>query len=136
MSHAPHSAGRRPGHEQSDARARPIVLFGAGLALFVAAVFLVLAWGFDALKAHFDREAAQPHPLALEPNPVGPRLQATPERTRREHEAALNARLARYGWIDRESGVVHVPIERALELVAAEGLPQRQSPPAQAEPPR
>lgn len=133
MSHAPQSSGQRPGHETSDARARPIVLFGAGLALFVAAVFLVLAWGFDALQLHFERAADPAHPLALEPNPVGPRLQAAPERARREHEAALHARLARYGWIDREAGIVHLPLERALELVAAEGLPQRAIP---AEPPR
>jgi len=133
MSNAPHSTGHRPGHELSDARARPIVLFGAGLALFVAAVFLAIAWGFDAMKAHFERDAAPPHPMASEPNPVGPRLQAAPEPARREHEAALRSRLASYGWIDREAGLVHVPIERALELVAAEGLPERG---AQAESPR
>ncbi|HVZ23631.1 MAG TPA: hypothetical protein VG871_21305 [Vicinamibacterales bacterium] len=27
-----------------------------------------------------------------------------------------------YGWVDRSRGVVHIPIERAMELVAKEGL--------------
>jgi len=34
--------------------------------------------------------------------------------------ARQRARLASYGWVDRAHGVVHVPIERAMELVLAE----------------
>jgi hypothetical protein len=33
--------------------------------------------------------------------------------------AAARARLARYGWVDRPAGIVHVPIERAMELYLA-----------------
>jgi hypothetical protein len=28
------------------------------------------------------------------------------------------AKLGRYGWVDREKGIVHLPIDRAMELVA------------------
>jgi hypothetical protein len=38
------------------------------------------------------------------------------ERFQRDRE-----RLGRYGWIDRRRGIVHIPIERAMELVAQEG---------------
>lgn len=31
-------------------------------------------------------------------------------------------RLRGSGWVDREAGVIHVPVERAIELVLAEGL--------------
>jgi hypothetical protein len=31
--------------------------------------------------------------------------------------ARRRARLGSYGWVDREKGVVHVPIDRAMELV-------------------
>jgi hypothetical protein len=37
--------------------------------------------------------------------------------------AAHNARLNGYGWIDREKGIVHVPIERAMDAVAGGTLP-------------
>lgn len=30
---------------------------------------------------------------------------------------AAHHRLATFGWIDKEKGIVHVPIERAMELV-------------------
>jgi hypothetical protein len=41
-----------------------------------------------------------------------------PERV--EHEAAQAEWLEGYRWIDREAGVVGLPIERAMELVAQE----------------
>ncbi len=37
---------------------------------------------------------------------------------RGEHErAAQLERLRSYGWVDRERGIVHLPIDRAMELV-------------------
>ena len=30
-------------------------------------------------------------------------------------------RLGSYGWVDRDKGVIHIPIERAMELEAEEG---------------
>jgi len=31
------------------------------------------------------------------------------------------ARLRAYGWVDRDAGIVHVPVERAFELMATDG---------------
>jgi len=44
---------------------------------------------------------------------------STPQATR-DAQAAQSARIANYAWIDKQRGVVAVPIERAMELVAAE----------------
>ena len=41
------------------------------------------------------------------------------DRWRAEHTARLNG----YGWTDRIKGIAHVPIERAIEAVAAGALP-------------
>ena len=41
------------------------------------------------------------------------------DRWQAEHSARLNG----YGWTDRSKGIAHVPIERALEAVAAGALP-------------
>jgi len=30
-----------------------------------------------------------------------------------------------YGWVDEKAGVVHIPIERAMDLIAERGLPVR-----------
>ena len=37
--------------------------------------------------------------------------------------APLRDRLGTYGWIDRAHGIIHIPIERAMELVAAGQAP-------------
>jgi hypothetical protein len=31
--------------------------------------------------------------------------------------------LSTYGWVDEKAGVIHIPIERAMQLVAQRGLP-------------
>ncbi|MBP7148357.1 MAG: hypothetical protein KBD01_12490 [Acidobacteria bacterium] len=56
---------------------------------------------------------------AIEPLSPGPVLQVDPPAELAELRAAADARLHSYGWADRERGLAHVPIERAMELVAA-----------------
>jgi hypothetical protein len=54
-----------------------------------------------------------------------PLLQADPQvdmDVLREVEAK---RVNSYGWIDREAGVVHIPVDRAMDLILQEGLPYR-----------
>jgi hypothetical protein len=34
--------------------------------------------------------------------------------------------LGSYGWIDQSGGVARIPIEKAMELLVAEGLPIQQ----------
>jgi hypothetical protein len=47
--------------------------------------------------------------------------------------AQRRAKLGSYGWVDREKGIVHLPIERAMELVAQgvrpSATPGEQAPP-------
>ena len=33
-------------------------------------------------------------------------------------------RLNGYGWVDRKAGIAHIPIDRAMDIVATTGLPQ------------
>jgi hypothetical protein len=40
---------------------------------------------------------------------------------RLQEEQTLNS----YGWVDQEAGVVRIPIDRAMELMAQRGLPTR-----------
>jgi hypothetical protein len=40
---------------------------------------------------------------------------------RTDEERELNS----YGWTDEKAGVVHIPIERAMDLIAERGLPVR-----------
>ena len=55
----------------------------------------------------------------------GPRLQVKPEADLAAFRAREDEELNHYGWIDRKAGVVRIPIERAMDLIAQRGLPFR-----------
>jgi hypothetical protein len=120
----------RQGYEQRDAHLRPLLFFAAGLVALVAASFVV-TWWLTAAFGKRQEQALRPHPMSgFRRGPEGPVLQATPNAELDRHRAEEQARLEGYGWIDRTNGVVHVPIERAMELLLERGLPTR---PAQEE---
>jgi hypothetical protein len=57
--------------------------------------------------------------------PEGPLLQPATGDDLARARAAEAEHLSSYGWIDRPTGVVHVPIERAMELLLERGLSVR-----------
>jgi len=117
-------------HEKTDADTRAITQFGIALVLVVVLSQLALWWLFNSFTR---RESKLSPPVSAlvraqaPTEPPEPRLQANPQadmRTMREREETI---LNHYGWVDPNRGVVRIPIERALDLVAARGLPQFKS---------
>jgi hypothetical protein len=51
----------------------------------------------------------------------GPALQSHPVGDLRAMKAAQAKQLNSYAWVDRQHGIVQVPIERAMQLVVARG---------------
>lgn len=114
------------GYEPFEQRARPVLLFALGLALVTGAVLLLMKLAHDALDRSARAGDGALHPLAAEREVAPePRLQATPGLDLARMRERERARLSTYGWVDRQAGVVHIPIERAMEIVAREGLPVR-----------
>ncbi len=46
------------------------------------------------------------------------------QKSQQEIVRELRHRLQSYGWVDRERGIIHVPIERAIELYLAGARPE------------
>lgn len=112
----------RKGFELSDAPARGVAY--AALGLF-AGIGLSLAFvaGMFALFGHSQGPIA---PRSLEAGPAaaaGPRLEISPDIDRAAIEAAARARLEGYAWTDRKAGRAHIPIDRAMDLLARQGWP-------------
>ena len=127
-------------HEKSDVNVRALIWF---VVIFVAfaAVTHVLLWmlfqGF--VKAARHQVGAPPMTKVARPAdmnvPLEPRLQ--PFRTRKDDSPVVStpvvdmahmradedAQLNNAGWVDKQNGVVRIPIERAKELVVQRGLP-------------
>jgi hypothetical protein len=118
-------------HEPSDVNPRAVGVFGAGLVVLAVLIHVVLA----VLFAYFDDRArrAQPPRSPLAPTAAPqrlfePRLQTAPTRELREKLAEEEKVLHSYGWVNREAGVVRIPIDRAIDLLAERGLPARPQP--------
>jgi hypothetical protein len=124
----PHGTGVRTGYETSDLSPRAIALFGLGLALTLIVV-MAITYGLWTLFRETDaRRAARPSPFSFTREPMaGPRLEDEPGRELKALRREEEARLSSYGWVDREKGVVHIPIDSAIEILAKRGLPTRPS---------
>jgi hypothetical protein len=117
-------------YEQNDLSFRPIILFGVGLIGITLLVLLSMSVFFTSLAA---RRAQQDPPLsplaqARPQHPPEPRLQIAPRLDLQHLRQAEDDILHSYGWVDRGAGIVRIPIEQAMDLLAARGLPARPAP--------
>ncbi len=125
--------------EPTDVATRPVVLSVAALAVFTIVFTFVGHFVFFRLADRERAASAPPSPLAEQyaaKEPPAPRLQIDPKKDLVEHRAAEDRILNGYGWVDKAGGVAQVPIERAMEMLLAKGLPARNAPvPAKMAPP-
>jgi len=49
-------------------------------------------------------------------------LQISPEQENQQYLAEQREALSKYGWVDQSRGIAHIPIDRAMDIVAQEGL--------------
>ena len=144
------SEGSHPGtpdeaYEHTDARPKPIFGVGVLLLLLLGAVLAVVAGFLIALERREIAGEEQPHPLAAAREiPPEPRLQTRSgvdgvvdaprpdepftNQGAVEHAHREAAELSSYGWVDRATGAVRIPLERAIDLALEEGFPS--APPA------
>ena len=119
------------GHETSDVNIKGLFIFGIALLVSVATIFLGLVavfWGFGFLNGKLDarRPAREPGAASLvrvAPDYQGPLLQIKPEEDLNGMHIGNATHLSTYAWIDRQAGVVRLPVDRAMDLLAERGLP-------------
>ena len=115
-------------HETSDASVGAVFAFGAGL-MISGVIVLFLAWLlFGYFKGRDAGSGAREFPLALEQQnrlPPEPRLQTNPRKDLLELRAKEDKVLYSYGWVDKNTGVVRIPITEAMKLTVERGLPAR-----------
>lgn len=114
-------------------------IFGFLIALLVllTVVFLIV-WGIFAWqKTRLVKRDAPPPVLAearAKSLPAGPLLQRDPEKDLKDLRAREDAVLAGWAWADPGHAYARVPVDRALEIVAARGFPPRTAAPAEPAP--
>lgn len=118
------------GHETRDANARWILAVILFLLVFGLSLHAILAWFLSALKqgtTPTDRWRPVQPAVQQAARASFPVLQVSAPLDLQAFRAGEDAELGSYGWINKTSGVVRIPIERAMELVLQQGLPTRGS---------
>jgi hypothetical protein len=119
-------ASPEPGYERRDARLAPVLGFLAVLSVATTLVVFGSRWMFESLERAALRRDRPAHVLQDDREPPAPRLQDRPGLERREFLADQERATGEYGWVDRDAGVVRLPVERAIELLAERGLPHEE----------
>jgi hypothetical protein len=113
---APRSA---PDYETTDAAPRVVALTAFTLVLVVGLCLLSAAWVFR-------HRPAGTVAVTLAPNARfqhGPDERTGIEQAWQEQDRLVHEHLSTFGWVDRAAGVVHIPIDRAIDLMLAEQNP-------------
>src|SRR5580700_8864280 len=124
------------GYERQDLSAQSVFAFLISLVVGGVIVYFIV-WGlYHFMDARQRRRQPEQSPLVkqvetdtriVSPDEINKFPQPRLERNERieindfrlKEEQTLNS----YGWVDEKAGVVRIPIERAMELLAQRGLP-------------
>jgi hypothetical protein len=117
-------------HERTDADASALTKSGIVLLLLCIATFAVAFAVFRYFEGKYGGvlpRAAQSMSMDARHSPPSPQLEVTETADLAAQRAAEQGILSTYGWVDREHGIVRIPIERAIEMLAARPLASRPS---------
>jgi hypothetical protein len=116
-----------PRHETAEVRTRYLLMFGMGVVALVVIGMLVSAAAFRFFVTHQSLGPPASPFENVRTLPPQPRLQIDAPEVLKRYREAQDQILDSYGWIDRQAGTVRIPIDRAIDLLLAQGLPARSS---------
>ncbi|MBV8936771.1 MAG: hypothetical protein JO096_06315 [Alphaproteobacteria bacterium] len=101
-------------YEQSDWHIGATGLASLGIFVFLVIAAFVMIGAFPRAVSDVSRT------LTVEPPP--PRLQTNPSEDLAQSRVYEDKQLNSYYWVDKQKGIVHIPIEEAMKRVASEGI--------------
>jgi len=126
---SPESLARR--HETRDQNPRNVLIIGASAAGLIIFSLIVCGILFGIFSGQRQMQEMYPLGIVTAPNlaPLArfpkPNLQTDDDHAQATALLAQqNAKLNSYGWVDRSNGIVHIPIERAMDLIVGRLLIQ------------
>ncbi len=121
MEHTVQHSHNGAGHEQSEVSVKLIVASLAFLAVATAIVFALVVGIFRYFYTTYSTEEATR--LSRPVVPPEPRIEVAPAEQIKDLHAREDHVLSTYAWVDKDGGKVRVPIDRAIDMLAAKGLP-------------
>ena len=116
----------KKGYETRDVPARPWAWFTVGFAgsLLIICVGIFVFTKFLAAPGSIIGRTGHPADQSLSRFPQ-PQLQTNPSVDLQNYLQHKQDELNTYGWIDRKSGTVRIPIARAIDIFLNQGAPVR-----------
>ncbi len=125
--------------EREDLGSRGIFAFMIGLAVSGAVIYFIIVGMLDFLDKYEKSQMATASPLVTSTDPLSRVVtQADMDKTFKDNGAPMleviegielrqdlinqENQLNSYGWVDEKTGVAHIPIERAMELIVQRGV--------------
>jgi len=124
-------------YEHEDLSPRGVIYFMIGLAVVVAVIYLIVFGMYHFLdtyeKAHQPAMSPMVTPQTDTRTVTREDTQVFPQPRLEESERAQlgqfienqDRKLATYDWVDKDRGIVQIPCDRAMDLIAERGLPVR-----------
>jgi hypothetical protein len=115
-------------YEHTDASVWIIVKFLIWLAVSAVVIHVGLGLLYALLIERAMETGEQPYPLAAaqgERLPPAPRLQQFPVNDLHQFRLGEESLLQGYGWMNKDAGIVHIPIEEAMRVMVERGLQSR-----------
>jgi hypothetical protein len=116
-----HPSPNGAGHEQSEVSVRLIVVSLGFLAVFTFIICLLVVGIFRYCHSYYSTDEAVR--LSQPVIPPAPRIEVAPYEEYQQLKAREDHVLSSYAWVDKDAGTVRVPIDRAIDMLAAKGLP-------------
>ncbi len=121
--------------EQEDLGFRPILMFLIWLAVILAVLGLAVKGAYVVMDRYSQTQQPEVSPLKAPVNAdtraaskadvtkfPEPRLEEDERTELKDFRLREEERLNSYGWVDEKAGTVHIPIDRAMQLVVERGL--------------
>ncbi|MGA2980974.1 MAG: hypothetical protein ABSD76_15405 [Terriglobales bacterium] len=139
-----HSNDGHSGHEtefeREDLGTRGVFAFMIGLAVIGVVIYFIIVGMYSFLDNYERSQMATASPLVTSKGAMSRVVtQADMDKTFKDNGAPMleviegvdlrkdlikqEDQLNSYGWVDKDAGVAHIPIEHAMELIVQRGLP-------------
>src|SRR5579862_9464683 len=120
----PPDAAPNARHETTDVNPAVVSLSALGFLSALGIILVSLTAVFSRFQTAVLRKNPPSNPLFQEQVPPQPRLQSDPAAEYAGWRDEQEAKRLSYGWIDRQSGIVHIPVDRAMQILAERGFPE------------
>lgn len=136
----PGHSGHEVEYEHEDLGTRGVFAFMIGLAVTGIVIYFIIVGMYSFLDKYERSQMSTASPLMTSPGAISrvvtqadmdkafkdngaPMLETNERGQLRDFLMNQEDRLNSYGWVDEKTGVAHIPIERAMDLIVQRGMP-------------